>query len=102
MVDGRKTKKNSLLEILLEERMNKALDSHLLTDICYQNTCKSLDEKLKKLEKIKLTKKQFLAVDRVLTAQNFNSSEYGRAAYRQGFKDCLILLQEIEQLKETI
>lgn len=95
-------KENSLLEILLEERMNGALDHFLMTDTCYQNTCESLRERLRKLDKMKLTKKQFLAVDRVLTAQNFNSSEYGRAAYRQGFQDCLLLMQEIERLKNTI
>ena len=82
--------------------MNGALEKVLSVDVGYQNTCKKIDKRMKKLDKAKLNKKQSSAVDRVLAAQNFNSFEYGRAAYRQGFKDCLILLQEIDRLKDTI
>lgn len=92
-------KHNSLLEILLEERMNGALELSLLTDTDYQNAQIESEHLLKKLGKKKLTKKQMLAVDRVLSVSDSLLSEYGRAAYRQGFKDCLVLMQEIEQLK---
>ena len=95
-------KENSLLELLLEERMTGALEKVLSTDVGYQNTCKKINKRVKRLDKTKLNEKQSSAVDRVLTAQNVNSSEYGRAAYRQGFKDGLLLLQEIDRLKYMI
>lgn len=92
-------KRDSLLGILLDERMNKALDKALLTNKCYENTMKKIDKQYRKLEKAKLSKRQFAAVDKLISTYNFNSSEYGRAAYKQGFKDCLMLIQELYQLK---
>lgn len=93
-----KTNENSIFEQLLDERMITALEQSLSKDMCYQDTCATVKEKLKSLFDMKLDDNQRAAVDMVLSAQNLNSSEYGRAAYRQGFKDCLILLQEIDQL----
>lgn len=89
---------DNLLEILFEERMEVALDWRLATDVGYLDSCKEIEKKTRKLKKTKLNKKQSSAVDDVLSAQNYNSSEYGRAAYRQGFKDCQILLQELDRL----
>lgn len=95
-------KKDNLLELLLEERMNGALEQELTTNICYKDTNKRIDKLLQKLDKMKMNRKQRLAVDRLLSAYNSNSSEYGRAAYRQGFKDCLKLIDEFYQLRENI
>ncbi|WP_195637792.1 hypothetical protein [Enterocloster bolteae] len=98
MTDEGYNLKDSVFEILLDERMNKALDQALLTNQSYKNTRKGIDKQYRKLEKTKLSKKQFIAVDKVISAHNFNASEYGRAAYKQGFRDCLMLIQELYQL----
>lgn len=95
-------KHDSLLERLLDERMYSTLGQALLNDTDYQKAEKESDRQIKKLDKTKLNKKQRLAVDRVVSASNFLSSEYGRAAYWQGFKDCLSLVQELKQLKYDI
>lgn len=93
---------DSLLEILIEERMNTALEQALSTDTSYRDTCEEINEQLKELDKTKLNESQKSAVDKVLSAYNFNSSEYGRSAYRQGYKDCLMLIQELYQLRQNL
>ncbi len=46
---------------------------------------------------MKFSNKQRLAIDRVITANNECSAEYGRIAYRQGFQDAVKLISELKK-----
>lgn len=95
-------KQDCLLELLFEVRMDGALERSLLTNKYYSHSNKKISKQHEKLGKLKLDKKQRLAVDRLLSAYNLSASAYGRAAYQQGFKDCQILMQELCQLRKAI
>ncbi len=94
--------KNSLVELLTEERMNTALEQALKTNESYQNWNRKIESQERKIDKMRLNKIQRIAVDRLISAYNANAAEYGRAAYEQGFKDCLILMRELSQLEKNI
>lgn len=88
-------KENKLLEALFRERMDGALEMALEADEDYQYSTKKIDELLDKLLKTKLSKKQRLKIDRVVSASNSCGAEYGRVAYKQGFYDSINLMAEL-------
>lgn len=91
-------KKESILDILMEERLYNALEVLLLNNKEYQTVQKELQETIDKLEEMGLNKEQDMAVDRVLSVTNQSSAMYGAAAYRQGFYDGIKLMAELEQI----
>lgn len=91
-------KRDSLLEELFISRMIHALEATAAMNQDYQEVSKKEDKLLNKLDKKKLSRKQRLAVDRVLSAANNSGSEYGRLAYRQGFQDAIKLIAELSEL----
>lgn len=90
--------KDSIFQIILMERMGGALEQELSGNKYFQKINKEIERHFDKLDKSKLSKKQRTAVDRIFSGSNENSAEYGRVAYRQGFRDCLILMQELDQI----
>lgn len=88
-------KENKLLDELFEERINSALEIALLSDEDYQNSIRDVDKLMNKLLKTKLSKKQRLKIDRVISANNFCGAEYRRIAYKQGFYDSINLMVEL-------
>lgn len=91
-------KENKLLDELFEERINSALEIALLSDEDYQNSIRDVDKLMNKLLKTKLSKKQRLKIDRVISANNFCGAEYGRIAYKQGFYDSINLMVELSNI----
>lgn len=87
-----------LLNELFEERIDGVLEVSLDADEDYQNSIKKVDDLLDKLLKTKLSKKQRLKIDRVVSANNACGAEYGRLAYRQGFYDSMNLIAELSEI----
>lgn len=71
---------NKLLDALFEERIDCALELALDADEDYQNSTRKADELLDRLLKTKLSKKQRIKIDRVISANNACGAEYGRVA----------------------
>lgn len=86
--------KNSLLHTMYHARVDGALEESLRKDQHYQRVNKEANQKIRKVERLKLNQKQWRIVDIALSASNERSSEYGRVAYQQGFKDAVALLME--------
>lgn len=87
-----------LLEDLFQIRSGNEMIWALDADEEYQAASGDAIKQQKKLEKLKLNKKQRKTVDKVLLA-NYNSNAAGvRVAYRQGFKDALKLIAEMNAI----
>lgn len=91
-------KKDSLLKALFDERMDYALETSLRTDEKYKKARQTVSKQQDKLDNIGLSKEQWKATDRAISAYNALSAEYGRAAYEQGFKDSMKLISELYRL----
>lgn len=91
-------KESKLLNELFVERIDSALEEVLDTDEDYQNSIKKVDELLDILLKTKLSKKQRLKIDRLISACNACGAEYGRVVYRQGFYDSMNLIAELSEI----
>ena len=71
----------------------------MLKDEEYIKIQKEIDEQIKRYKQKRLTKEQCLAVDRLVSAYTASGACYGRVAYRQGFHDCVSLVQEMRLIK---
>lgn len=91
-------KKDSVLETLIDEGINYTLEASLRTDENYKKDKKMADETLDDIENIGLDKKQWSTVDKAVSSANALGAEYGRAAYKQGFRDSVKLLSELHEL----
>ena len=92
------SKTDSILKELFSQRMESALELSLRTDKEYVKAEKIAITQQNKLNKIEFSKKQCKAIDKVITTSCDLGAEYGRVAYRQGFKDCLKLVAELYRL----
>lgn len=91
-------KKDSLLKALFDERMDYALETSLRTDEKYKKARQTASKQQDKLDNIGLSKEQWKTADRAISAYNAVSTEYGRAAYEQGFCDGVKLISELYRL----
>lgn len=83
----------TLLEGLYKERVEHALKDVLEKDEQYRQVNEMTKQKIKEIDKIELSQSERKIIDRVLSATNERSSEYGRVAYRQGFLDAVNLIK---------
>lgn len=90
--------KKSILDWFIETRTEDALEKWLKEDRNYQKINAEARREIEKIEKIKLSREQWLIVDNALSACNKRSSRYGQMAYKQGFWDAIHLLKEICRL----
>lgn len=88
----------SMLKLLMETRIQTAMEERILRDENYQKANIKTRRQIKKIEDIGLSREQWLVVDDALSACNNRSFLYGRTAYYQGFEDAVCLLKEIYQL----
>lgn len=93
-------KNESLLQKLFDIRLKCDLTKALQDDKEYQLASNHLEKKINKVEKIKLSRKQWKAIDKALSASNHCCTEYGRVAYHQGFLDAIKLISELSELPE--
>lgn len=90
-----------LIHKLFDVRLNCDLTKALQTDREYQIASSHLAKKISKIEKIKISRKQWKVIDKALSASNNCCIKYGRVAYRQGFLDALKLISELLELSDN-
>lgn len=84
-----------LLEDLFLARAYTALENKLQKDKNFQASNIQIKNKLESLKHHNLSYEQQNLIDNLLSACNLNSSEYGRNAYIQGFRDAVTLFMQI-------
>lgn len=66
----------------------------------YQSAEKEVDETLKELEKVGLSREQNKVVDKALSATNASGAAYGATAYKQGLYDGIKLMSEVNRISK--
>ena len=94
-----KAEKETLLDVLVKERMRAALDIVLRNDQHYQSALAEQDKAFSQLEKTGLSKQQNDIVDRAISANNAVGAAYGAVAYRLGLQDGIQLASEVKEAK---
>ncbi len=87
----------SLLESFFEERRLHSLENALNKNEDYRNAVRECEAEIGRLKQCGLSKEQFDTANRAISAANAIGSEYGTAAYRQGFHDARRLTMELLQ-----
>ena len=88
----------SILDYFFEIRTEDVLEKRLKEDRSYQEINAEARREIAKIEKMELSREQWLIIDNALSACNKRSSCYGRMAYKQGFLDAIHLLKALCQL----
>lgn len=86
---------DSILEMITEHATNERLDNIILADEKYISIQAEMDKLTNELDSLNLTQKQKTAVNDLIAENIAIGCYYTRAAYQQGFKDCVSLLREI-------
>ena len=88
----------SFLEDFLEKRMQEALEPSVVSDERYQEALTKQKGSVKQLEECDLNKEQREKVEQVLLTSQTLNTEYGKAAYKQGYMDAYKLLTELKHM----
>lgn len=91
-------REESILDIIVEERIHKGLENVLNDSELYQVAQKEVDEAINELERAGLSREQNKVVDKAISATNASGAAYGATAYRQGFYDGVKLVSEINRI----
>lgn len=83
----------NIIAIICEKRMDGEINQRVLKDPEYKEAEQDSAEKIEKLLKTGLTKKQRHRLDQVDSSKNNLAVEFGRIAYFQGMKDGFQLSQ---------
>ncbi len=94
-MEAKMKEQDSIMENFFHMRRYGALEKTLSRNEDYQNALRECNEEIEKLDQCGLSKEQQLAVDKAISATNAIGSEYGAAAYRQGFYDAQKLIREL-------
>lgn len=94
-----KKKTGRLLDILITSRMRDELDSTLHNYEDFQDALKKQDIAFKQLDKLKLSRKQSLIIDKAISANNHYGAMYAYCAYRLGLQDGVKLMSELKEME---
>lgn len=87
--------RHSVLQQIIRNRLDTALEDTLRKDRRYQNSKQKAKEKAGRLSEDMFTPEQWDLIDDALEESNASGSEYGRVAYQQGFFDALDFFKDI-------
>jgi hypothetical protein len=87
--------RHSILQYIIRNRLDTALEDTLRKDRRYQNSKQKAKEKAGRLSEDMFTPEQWDLIDDALEESNASGSEYGRVAYQQGFFDALDFFKDI-------
>lgn len=90
-------RKEKLLDIIIYQRTEKALDRIVEVDKEYKAALKEQDEAFKRLAQIKSSEDKKI-ISRAIDANNHCGAAYGEAAYRLGLQDGLKLALELRAM----
>ena len=91
--------RHSVLQQIIRNRLDTALEDTLRKDRKYQNSKQKAKEKAGRLSEDMFTPEQWNLIDDALEESNASGSEYGRVAYQQGFFDALSFFKDIHSMK---
>lgn len=91
--------RHSVLQQIIRNRLDTALEDTLRKDRSYQNSKQKAKEKAGRLSEDMFTPEQWDLIDDALEESNASGSEYGRVAYQQGFFDALSFFKDIHSMK---
>lgn len=89
----------SVLQQIIRNRLDTALENTLRKDRRYQNSKRKAEEKSGRLSEDMFTPEQWDLIDDALEESNASGSEYGRVAYQQGFFDALSFFKDMHSMK---
>lgn len=94
---------NHILNIIAED-IHERMRNIVAQDEDFLKTEKEVIKYEKKYNTIKseLTQEQHKIINHLLDSYNANNSAYAKATYKQGYKDCYILLCEIGVIQQSI
>lgn len=84
-----------LLDIIMEKRMVKELDSVLAKSREYKTAMRAQDRAFKRVEHLQMKERTKKIFGEAIDANNHCGAVYGEAAYRLGMRDGLRLSMEI-------
>lgn len=84
-----------ILGILVEVLLDEKLDDIMMQDQRYVELQNQINEQGEKFEKINMGEEERHVVNDLISLHIACIDFYVKSAYKQGFKDCLSLLQEI-------
>ena len=91
----------SIFDVIAGYSVNEGLDKSLRQNKEYVKIQKSIDEQSEQLDSQDFTREQRLMIDKLVCAHTESGAFYGRITYKQGFRDCISLLREMELLRAS-
>jgi hypothetical protein len=88
-----------VFEILMENAVNERLDDILLENEEYSQIQAKVCSMSGRLDDFGFSKEQRSFIDDLMCANTESGCCYGKATYRQGFRDCAALLWEMGLIK---
>lgn len=89
----------NIFEAVTDYAINERMSKMLLGNWQYQKLQKRIDKQFELFDKLNLDRKQWLAIDRLLSLYVENGALYGRITYQQGYRDCVAMLQAMDLIK---
>ena len=91
-------RKEKLLDIIIYQRTEKALDRIVEVDKEYKAALKEQDEAFSRLDQIKVSNDERKIISRAIDENNNCGAIYGVAAYKLGLQDGLRLALELRDM----
>ena len=94
-------KEKSVFDVIADHSINEGLSRTLMEDEDCLRIQREIDENAEQINSQNFTKEQRLMIDRLVCTYTENGAHYGRMTYRQGFRDCISLLRELDLIKAS-
>lgn len=89
----------NIFDVITEYSVNEGMDDALLQNEKYIEIQNRISEQTEQFDKLNLTKEQRFIIDRLISFHVECGAFYGQMTYRKGFRDCALLLLEMNLLK---
>lgn len=91
--------RKKVFDVIAGYSVNEGMDNSLLQNEEYIRIQNKIYEQAEQLSQLNLSESQHLAVERLISCHIESGAFYGAMTYKQGFRDCVELLQEVNLLK---
>lgn len=88
-------KNNFFDEVLTENALNERFDKILLNDTQYIRLQQEINKIAEDYDLLNLPKEQKCLIDKLIVAYTNLGTYFGKATYKQGFKDCANLFKSL-------
>lgn len=91
----------NIFDVLVSYSVDEGINEDLLHHEEYMEIQKKIDERTEEVDRQGFTEEQQMMIDRLVCAHTESGAFYGRVTYKQGFRDCASLLQEMNLIKAS-